>query len=235
MPSSSLLIAAALLGLAGGLHCAGMCSAWLGNHLVGTPRAGVAAQRHLGRWLSYSAAGVIAGAFGQITWSVLRSTSVIGPLWTVLQVGALGLGLSLMVRGQWPRRLSALGSTQPINFKPTGRARRGVESLRGASLLILPCGQLHAALWLAVLAGTWQGGFALMAVFALASSVSMLSLGLGIRKVAEWSAQGGSALVMERQVMRLTGLMLVIASALVLWAHLSGTQLPWCDPVVSQG
>jgi uncharacterized protein len=235
MPSSSLLIAAALLGLAGGLHCAGMCSAWLGNHWVGTPAARVAAQRHFGRWLSYSAAGVIAGAFGQITWSVLRTTSVIGPMWTLLQVAALGLGLWLMVRGQWPRRLAALGSTQPVNFKATGRARWGIEGLRGASLLVLPCGQLHAALWLAVLAGTWQGGLALMAVFALASSISMLSLGLGIRKLAGWSAPGGSAIVMERQVMRLTGLMLVIASALVLWAHLSGSPLPWCDPVVPPG
>ncbi|KPF66494.1 hypothetical protein IP84_16040 [beta proteobacterium AAP99] len=74
-----------------------------------------------------------------------------------------------------------------------------------------------------------------MAVFALASSISMLSLGLGIRKLAGWSAPRGGELVMERHVMRLTGLMLVIASALVLWAHLSGTQLPWCDPVVPPG
>ncbi|HET7774078.1 MAG TPA: sulfite exporter TauE/SafE family protein [Burkholderiaceae bacterium] len=235
MPSTSLLIAAALLGLAGGLHCAGMCSAWLGNHQIGMPASTGVLARHLGRWLSYSAAGVIAGAFGQVVWTVLRSTSVIGPLWTLLQVAALVLGLWLMFRGQWPRRLALPGSARPIDFRGPARSRWRIESLRGAALLLMPCGQLHAALWLAVLAGTWQGGLALMAVFALASSLSMLSIGLGIRKLAGWSSSGAGALVLERQVMRLTGLMLVVASAVVLWAHLSGAQLPWCDPVVPAG
>jgi sulfite exporter TauE/SafE len=235
MPSTSLLIAAALLGLAGGLHCAGMCAAWLGNQPLGTPAGAALLPRHVGRWLSYSTAGVLAGAFGQLTWAVLRTTSVIGPLWTLLQVAALALGVWLMFHGQWPRRLSLPNTARPIEFRSPSTRRWPMEGLRGAALLLMPCGQLHAALWLAVLAGTWQGGLALMALFALTSSLSMLSIGMGIRKLAGWSSLGGGALVIERQVVRLTGLMLVLASALVLWAHLSGTSLPWCEPVGAAG
>ena len=170
-----------MLGLAGSLHCAGMCGPLaLALPATGRGYAGFLTGRlayNLGRLTTYSLLGVVSGLLG-------RSLTLIGvQRWISLGAGALilaGLLLSRRVGTGTPmiravaRLKSAFGGLLQ---------RRTVTSLGLLGLLngLLPCGLVYAACVGAAATGSLATGVGYMALFGLGTVPLMLGLGFSGR------------------------------------------------------
>ncbi|HSV51970.1 MAG TPA: sulfite exporter TauE/SafE family protein [Burkholderiaceae bacterium] len=224
MPSA-LLLAALVMGLTGGPHCAVMC----GAACAGIARTGPAmALFQLGRILGYAVlGGVAAGSLQGLGW-LAGATAAARPLWTLLHLAALLFGLTLLLQGRQPLWVDSLGRSawsRVRRFTPAGLAPRGAHAplLAGALWAFMPCGLLYSALLLAALAGSAPGGAGVMAAFAAGSAVS-LTLGPWLWRHwrQKFSTSWGT---------RLAGSALVAVSAWALWLVATSQGLPWCvDP-----
>ncbi len=190
--SLTLAASAALMGLAGSLHCAGMCgaacTAVAGRCTPQRPGQGTAAVL-AGRLIAYAAAGaVVASAAAGLRW-LGEGVGWLRPAWSGLQLALLVLGLWLLVRGRMPAAvqgwIESLG--QPRSPGQVGEQgwqriqiqRRLPGGLKAGALGLLwpviPCGLLHGALLVASMASDPLAGAGVMAAFALASSVGLLA------------------------------------------------------------
>ena len=226
-----LLLAALLMGAAGSLHCTAMC---------GAACAGVAQRHgssallgfHIGRVASYAAGGAVAAASVNALGNWGQALPALRPFWTLLHVAALMLGLWLAVTGRQPAWMSAWsrapqwaaagGGWQPVGGPALSRLRAplGAAAL-GSVWVALPCGLLQSALLVAALANTPIGGAAVMATFALASSLGL------VLSAAAWR----QALARPRALrwaVRLAGGMLASASAWALGHGLWQKVLAYC-------
>ena len=174
---------ALMLGLAGSLHCVGMC----GPIALALPRADGAAPTtliggrllyNLGRTLTYAAMGSVFGLFGQTLmvagWQ--RALSISAGILILLYLLSTWLG-----RGRWSLESAALRFVAPVQ-KALGRLLR--QSSGGGLLTIgllnglLPCGLVYVALAGAAATGSAPGGAAFMAVFGLGTIPMMLAISL---------------------------------------------------------
>ena len=183
----ALVASAFLMGLAGAPHCAAMCGA--ACSVVAGPRhgagAGVVASPpllalHAGRVVGYAAMGAVAAASVAGISAFSAAAPVVKPLWTIVHVAAVVLGLWLAVSGRAPAwlssakpRLGTLAQAQPIHVyrKLPASARAG---LAGVAWVIVPCGLLQSALLVSALASSPASGAGVMAAFALASTAGLL-------------------------------------------------------------
>lgn len=222
---SSLALTALLMGLVGGPHCVAMCgAACAGIGQAAGPRKNTALLTfQLGRILGYALLGAVAAASMQgLGWLTVHSAAL-RPVWSMLHVAALVLGLVLLVQARQPVWLESAGR----------RVWRGARALAagwggGAPLVLgtlwalLPCGLLYSALLVAALAGGPLAGATVMALFALGTSVTMLAgpwLWLRLRGAAPGEGQWG---------VRLAGAALAVSSGWALWMGLVHNQAPWC-------
>ena len=225
----ALLATAALMGLAGGAHCLAMCSA----ACAGVARAcgGARHQRALlallgGRLFGYSVVGaLVAASVSQLgQWG--NTVVWLRPLWSMLHLAALSLGVWLLWSGRQPAWMSALGQGavmqsafgQRAVVQGPGRLGRQTTlraALFGSLWVALPCGLLQSALLVAALASTPVSGAAVMAAFALTSS---LSLWAGPALWFRWAGRD-SAARWQGSAIRVAGGVLAAAS---LWALVQG-------------
>jgi sulfite exporter TauE/SafE len=223
-----LIVAAGLMGMAGSPHCAAMCGA---PCAAVTQRCG-SSHRHtlmagftMGRLLSYALGGAaVAASVGAVT--LLGSAApVLRPLWTLLHMAVLGLGLWLLLTGRQPAWWSRLGAASAVTAPAAGWQRMTAPlraSAAGGLLLALPCGLLQSALLIAALARTPVQGALAMASFAAASSVGLWLPGaVGAR----WS----SRLSVNVLMLRLAGATLASASAWALSHDLWQRVAAWCQ------
>lgn len=226
---AALILGAGLMGLAGTPHCAAMCGA---PCAAVTQRCGSQARNSLmacftmGRLLSYAAGGAaVAASVGAV--NLLGTMApVLRPLWTLLHLAVLGLGLWLLMTGRQPAWWSRLGSAPvPASAPPAGWQRMAAPLQAGAAgglLLALPCGLLQSALLVAALANTPLQGALAMASFAAASSLGLWLPGaLGAR------AAGGAAVSVL--MLRLAGATLAAAAAWALTHDLWLRWSAWCQ------
>jgi hypothetical protein len=223
----SLLLTAALMGIVGGPHCLAMCGAPCAAliHSTDLPSRRAILLFHLARMLGYALIGALAALSMQaLGWLSLYSLAI-RPLWSMVHVAALVLGLLLLLRGDIPVQLqmAARWFWQRIQKQ----IRRKNLHPGGAGLFILglawawlPCGLLYSALMVAALAGqAWQGA-AVMACFAVGSGlVLLLGQGLWLGAAAQWRGQLG---------VRLAGFALSMTSGVALYLALFHNQAPWC-------
>lgn len=220
---SSLAVTALLMGLAGGPHCVVMCGAACAGlgQAAGERKALALSSFQLGRLCGYSLLGAVAalGVEG-LGWLTTQSAAL-RPLWSLLHVGAMALGIWLMVQARQPVWLD--GAARNL----WGRVRRFHERqgalaplMVGMLWALMPCGLLYSALMVAALSGSaWQGA-STMALFALGSSVSLWAgpwLWLRLQTLGD-GAWG----------VRLAGAALLGVSAWALWMGLVHDQAPWC-------
>lgn len=169
---------ALLLGIVGGLHCAGMCGPLqLAMPVAGRSRGAFVAGRLAyqgGRVLVYVALGALFGALG-------HTLALVGiQRWVSLGLGALLLA-GVVVS---PRLLEFAWLTRWITrLKSTMAAflrRRTVSSLTilGALNGLLPCGLVYAACAGAAATGDTLTGAASMALFGLGTTPMMLGISL---------------------------------------------------------
>ena len=220
---TSLVVTALVMGLAGGPHCIAMCgAACAGIGQAAAPRSTQAISMfQLGRLAGYSALGALAAATMQgLGWLTIQSAAL-RPVWTMVHVAAMLLGLMLLIQARQPLWLET-GAR-----RVWARVRSATQSMGlaaplglGVAWALMPCGLLYSALLVATLAGSVAGGALVMALFALGSGVSLwlgpwllLRLGRGGRDA--WG-------------MRIAGLALLLTAAWGLWMGLAHEQAPWC-------
>ena len=179
----ALALSALLMGLAGTPHCLAMCGPACGAVARGC--GGARPTRALftlqaGRLVSYAAGGaVVAGSISALAqWA--PGVAWLRPLWLMLHLAALLVGLAMLVRARQPAWLGALGrvGVQPVALPRNGRAparRAALPHAAFAGLLWVawPCGLLQSALLVAALASGPAAGAAVMTAFALGSGAGL--------------------------------------------------------------
>lgn len=220
---TSLAVTALLMGLAGGPHCIAMCgAACAGIGQAAGARKNVAMWSfQAGRVLGYSALGSVAAASMQgLGWLTVQSAAL-RPVWTLFHVATLVLGLLLLWQAQQPVWLEQVGRKIWSGARSLAQGRgRGAPLVIGALWTFLPCGLLYSALLVAALTGSALEGAAVMALFALGTSVSMMAgpwlwLRLKGKGTGDWG-------------IRLAGLALAASSSWALWMAFAHDAAPWC-------
>lgn len=227
MESWSLVLAAGLMGLAGLPHCAAMCAA----PCLAAAGRGPAAQPlfQAARVAGYAAAGAVAAASVGALRDGLAWSPVLRPLWTLLHLAALAVGLWMLWRGQWPAWLqrSAAAPAAPA----AGGWQRIAGPVRsagtGALWIAWPCALSQSALLVAALASSAPQGAAAMALFAIASSPA-LWLGPTLWRRAGGGSRFGAAVVNAAWPMRAAGAMLAAGSVWALGHGLWARFAAWC-------
>ena len=197
------LSAAFVGGLAGGLHCAGMCGGIVRVLCVGqsrgggTPRGSYLLGYNGGRITSYAVAGSLAGALGEAG-LLTRAAPMLQPLMyflASLMLVALGgylTGLAPVVAriegaGAWLWRRIQPWTARMLPVTSVARAA-GLGALWGW----LPCGMVYAVLVTALALGSWWQGAALMLAFGLGTLPNMLGIGLFYEKIERLRRAGAA-------------------------------------------
>ena len=155
-------------------------------------------------------------------WLTVQSAAL-RPVWSMVHVAALVLGLLLMGQGRQPIWLQAGARAVWNRTRSFGqRWGRGAPLMLGMLWALLPCGLLYSALLVAALAGDVASGAGVMALFALGTSVTML-LGPWL-----WLRLQGGKMGDGQWGVRLAGAALAASSAWALWMGLMHNQAPWC-------
>jgi sulfite exporter TauE/SafE len=215
------------MGLVGGPHCVAMCgAACAGLGQAAGPRKNQAILLFQGgRIMGYAALGALAAASMQgLGWLTVQSAAL-RPLWSLLHVGALVLGLLLLLKAQQPAWLERLGRRLWQRARTLGARSGGAPVVLGVLWSLLPCGLLYSALLIAALAGSVAAGALVMALFALGTGVSMVAgpwLWLRLRGDAAFGGHGSLGV-------RLAGAALAGSAAWALWMGLAHNAAPWCQ------
>ena len=174
--------AAAMLGLAGSLHCVGMCGpiALALPRPPGPTRSLLAGRLlyNLGRAVTYAAMGAVFGLLGQSLllagWQ--RGLSITAGVLILAYVLSTWLG-----RGRWSLESAALRFIAPVQ-RTLGRLlqRTSTGGLLVVGLLngLLPCGLVYVALAGAAATGSAWGGAGFMFIFGLGTLPMMLAISL---------------------------------------------------------
>ena len=229
---SALMLTAALMGLAGGPHCLAMCgAACIGVGQAAAPRTFQALVLfQLGRVLGYGVLGAVAASSLQgVGWLSVHSAAL-RPVWSLLHVAAMVLGLLLLWRAEQPVWLQGTARgiwtrARALNARWHLRADRGTPVAMGMLWALLPCGLLYSALMVAALAGGPLQGAGVMVSFVLGSATVLL---LGPWLWFKLGRQGPISLGTGAWGVRLAGLTLAVTSAWGLWMGLVHDQAPWC-------
>lgn len=179
-----------LFGLAGGFaHCAGMCApfvfAQIGARLADRPLAaagglvrlatGLLPTYHLGRALTYTALGALAGAIGETIadWSGANIAVPMGLGLAALVFAAVGFVGAATGTGRLGGVLARMA--EPL-MRQAGRAR-GSFAL-GLLLGLLPCHLIYAALAVAATRASALHGAIAMLAFVAGTMVGLAALGI---------------------------------------------------------
>jgi sulfite exporter TauE/SafE len=180
------LITAFLIGLAGGVHCIGMCGGIASAFSFAIPKdaspTGYILAYNFGRISSYTAAGAITGYLGSIASSSIATTlpilNIISASFLVLlalYISDWGKGLSVLERmgGYLWRRIQPY-SKKFIPFKHPGYAI-GYGAIWGW----LPCGLVYSALTWSLASTSATSGALFMLMFGLGTFPALIATSLG--------------------------------------------------------
>ena len=198
--SSTLWIAAFLLGLTGGVHCFGMCGGIVGALTLGLPsgpghplltRWPYLLAYNMGRIASYVTAGAMAGGVG--AWAAHLMAVHHAQLGLQILAGLFMILLGCYLAGWWLllNRLEQAGGVLWRRIEPLGRrlfpVRTPVRAL-GIGLVWgwLPCGLVYSVLVWAIAAGGAAQGALLLLSFGLGTLPALLAMGATAATLAEF-------------------------------------------------
>jgi sulfite exporter TauE/SafE len=220
---TSMVLSALVMGLVGGPHCVAMC----GAACAGIARAGgVHPVRSLwtfqfSRMSGYAAMGAFsAGSVQGLAW-MGQNTAVLRPVWTMMHVAALFLGLVLVWQARQPAWVDGWGQSVWRRAKPV-MARLGGKApwVLGAGWALMPCGLLYSALLVASLSASATDGALIMAAFSAGTSVALTAGPWLLLRV-----RGGRS---GAWGIRLAGLALAGTSGWALWMGITQPSGIWC-------
>ena len=172
-------VAGLALGLAGSLHCAGMCGPIL--LAVNRSAAGPAALirmlvYHAARVFIYGALGVVAGYTGHAA-----AAAGVGRTIAIAAGASLVLASIGVVGGRWSRPLTQACSSLAIRTGTAALALTRRRPVSGHAILglangLLPCGLLYAALATSLVLGTVVQSIIFMFGFGLGTVPALLAL-----------------------------------------------------------
>ena len=220
---TSLALTALIMGLAGGPHCVAMCGAACAGigHAAGAQQNRALVSFQAGRWLGYSLMGGLAALSVQALGWLTVESAALRPIWSMLHVAAVVLGLLLIWQDKQPVWLDQ--SAQQLWSKVrklNSKLGKIAPVVVGTLWAFMPCGLLYSALMVAALTGNALEGAITMACFALGSGVS---LGFAPWLLLKLRTLGDGA-----WGIRLAGLALALTSGWALWMGLAHDQAPWC-------
>lgn len=188
-----LATAAFLAGIAGGVHCAAMC----GPILMATSasaRGGVPAWRRVlayngGRILSYSAAGLAAGAFGSGALALHGGGSVATVLAALSGTAMLLVALHLSGYTPLARALESAGAGMWRRVQPHAKRFLPADTLArmfglGAVWGWVPCGMVYGALVMAASTASAFEGALVMLAFGLGTLPNVAAVSLAAGRVS---------------------------------------------------
>jgi sulfite exporter TauE/SafE len=220
---SSLAITALMMGVLGGPHCVAMCGAACAGlgQAAAERRAQALLAFQLGRLGGYALLGALAAASVQGLGWLTTQSAAIRPVWTLLHLTALVLGLLLMFQARQPVWLDAAARRLWARVRTFNtRYGRAAPLVVGGLWAFMPCGLLYSALMVAALTSQPLEGAATMALFALGSSISLWA--------GPWLFLRMQSLGDGAWGMRTAGFALACVSAWALWMGLVHDQAPWC-------
>jgi uncharacterized protein len=219
---TTLAISALIMGLAGGPHCIAMCGAACA--VIGQSEGKNTYSMWIfqaGRLVGYSAMGGLAAMSMQSLGWLTVHAAAFRPLWSLVHVAAALLGLMLLWRARQPMWLeNAARKIWSRARYVTGSVQKSAPLLIGILWSLLPCGLLYSALVVAALTGNVRDGVAVMALFALGSSVSLMA--------GPWLWQRLRRHGSGQWAIRIAGLVLFATSVGGLWMSLVHNTAPWC-------
>ena len=208
-------LAAFVVGLLGGAHCAGMCGGIVGALAFGLPeRIRNEFSRtlpyqlgyNLGRVTSYVVAGAIMGGLGMLLAEVIPLYPVQQALLVIAALFMIFLGLYL--GGWWMglARIERLGSRLWARIEPFARRLLPVHTPGQAWMLGLvwgwiPCGLVYSMLVWTVSSGSVLKGAGLMLAFGLGTLPNLFAMGMVAGSLARWSK--------DIRVRRVAGLLVI--------------------------
>lgn len=235
-----------LVGLAGGVHCIGMCGGIVGalsaapaaqpakpaRQVIAIARVHSVADTQMlrllaynsGRVISYMAAGALAGGLAAGAMAGITTLQLAGYWLANLMLVALGLYLMDAWRGLV--HLEALGQTLWRRLKPLVKPLLPMDSPAKALLLgalwgWVPCGMVYSVLFTAMLSGSSINGAAVMLAFGLGTLPTLLALGLLGARLRQ---------LMQRRAARIASGVVVLAFGLIGVLRAAGGMAPgWLD------
>ncbi|AWM00319.2 sulfite exporter TauE/SafE family protein [Bradyrhizobium amphicarpaeae] len=199
-----LFLAGLLLGFSSSLHCFGMCAGIASSlHFAADfgsnrPRQGLWTTTVLinaGRISAYMLAGAIVGAVGSSVFGTFDHTFAHAVLRWAAAAALAWIGLSMLDVLSLPASLYRLGHAVSGAIGAAARTAHLPPALglfvSGAVWGFLPCAMVYAALFYAMLSGSWLGGALAMSGFGLGTLPVLLGAGLGLpmlrrRATAGW-------------------------------------------------
>ena len=181
------LIAAFLVGLLGGGHCVGMCGGIVGAVTVSLPgskpKLSFLLGYNSGRILSYTLAGVLAGAVGASSFFLDHVLPVEKILYGLASFMLVLLGLYLAGIWHGVTYLERLGGSAWKKLQPYTKRFLPIQTLRQAFAVgtlwgWLPCGLVYSVLIAALATGSPIKGGALMLAFGLGTLPALLAMGM---------------------------------------------------------
>jgi uncharacterized protein len=172
---------ALMLGLAGSLHCAGMC----GPLVIAMPVTGASWGMHLAGRLSYNSGRILTYGILGIIFGFLGKLLGLAGLqrWLSIIIGVAIL-LSLIA---WSSRKATLALSGPVTWLKSGLGKLLQQRSLGSHLLLgglnglLPCGLVYVACAGAISTGDSLKGLQYMLLFGLGTVPMMLALGMAGR------------------------------------------------------
>lgn len=216
-------ISALMMGLVGGPHCVAMCgAACAGIARAAPPHSTLALMKfQLSRLVGYSLMGMLAGGTVQGLGWMGQQTAVLRPVWTMMHVAALLLGLVLMWQARQPAFIDDWGQRLWRKARPVMAGLGGkAPVVLGVGWALMPCGLLYSALLVASLSASAVQGAVVMAAFALGTMVSLVAGPWLLLRLKD-ARSGGWGI-------RLAGLALVATSGWALWMGITQPTGLWC-------
>jgi hypothetical protein len=186
----------AALGLASGVHCAGMCGGIvtafsLSNRQSQPPSSARLLLFNGGRISSYAIGGAIAATIGSLGWYASGAQTGLSILASVVLV-LVGLHLAGL-RGPM-RFLESLGVPLWRRIQPLAVSfsrKQDIVSAYAAGLAWgwLPCGLVYGALTAAAFAGSPEKGAVAMFAFGLGTAPWLLAAGVAAARLRAWMAR----------------------------------------------
>ena len=208
------------LGVAGSLHCVGMCGPIVLSYGVSLrgPKLAAHAAYNAGRLLTYMFLGALAGTAG-------RGIGLVGQLAGLASGARIFAGAAMIFAGVI--MIGLIPSTTLVRIQQRTTIGRFSQSLGplilgsrtrhkfflGLTLGFLPCGLIYAALLKALESGTAAAGALTMLAFGLGTAGALVAVGLA-------SSLAGARL--GRWSNRVAAISVMIFGAILLWRGLAG-------------